>query len=241
MKAVTYPIQHQLQTQNLTCGQASLSMLLTSLGNPKSIEECDKLINNYNGNTGSEWGSLAIDSATACLSLGYSVTFYSFDCRITDFSWKEKDAKYMLERLKALEGNIVIPSLGAELTTAYIRGYEKFLNAGGTLQVLPFPTSKFLHALIERAPFTPTVCFDTLHGRGKSRTIGLRETVLDDVEGFAATHTIVVYGRDSQGNFLFADPWETDGLLTVTAEQLIASIMAAGRDCESVLFQVEKK
>jgi hypothetical protein len=169
------------------------------------------------------------------------VTFYSFDNRITDFSWASLNAKQMLERLSALESKLVIPSLGAELTKIYIQGYQKFLKAGGELKVLAHPTTALLNALIEKAPFTPTVCFNTLHDRGKTRTIGLRETIPDDVNGIAATHAIVVYGRDEQGNFLFADPWERDGLLKVSAEQLAAAIMAAGRDCESVLFQVEKK
>ena len=241
MKAITYPIQHQLQTQNLNCGQTALSMLLTSMGNAKTIDGCMTIVSNYDGHKGSEWGSLAIDAATACVGLGYTVTFYSFDNRITDFSWASMSSSQMLEQLSALENTLVIPSLGAELTKMYIQGYQNFLKAGGELKVLPYPTTEFLNELIEKAPFTPTVCFNTLHGRGKSRTIGLRETVPDDVNGIAATHAIVVYGRDEQGNFLFADPWETNGLLKVNGEQLAAAIMAAGRDCESVLFQVEEK
>jgi hypothetical protein len=241
MKAIAYPIEHQLQTQNLNCGQTALSMLLTSMSNTKSIEECEKLVSNYTGNTGSEWGSLAIDCATACIKLDYDVTFYSFDCRITDFSWTSMSATQVLERLSELEKNLVIPSLGAELTKIYIQGYQKFLKAGGNLKILPYPTSMLLHDLIEKAPFTATVCFNTLHGSAKTRTIGLRQTVPDDVEGITATHAIVVYGRDAQGSFLFADPWETNGLFKASAEQLIAAIMAAGRDCESVLFQAERK
>ncbi len=238
MKAIAYPIAHQLQTQNLNCGQTALSMLLTSMGNTKSIDECMTIVSNYDGHKGSEWGSLAIDAATACARLGYKVTFYSFDNRITDFSWSVMSAKQMLEKLQALENKLVIPSLGAELTNMYVQGYQKFLKTGGDLKVLAHPTTALLNELIEKAPFTPTVCFNTLHGRGKTRTTGLRETAPDDVNGVAATHAIVVYGRDEQGNFLFADPWETDGLLKVSAEQLAAAIMAAGRDCESVLFQV---
>jgi small subunit ribosomal protein S3 len=51
----------------------------------------------------------------------------------------------------------------------------------------------------------------------------------------------IMANRDAQGSFLFADPWETNGLFKASAEQLIAAIMAAGRDCESVLFQAERK
>ncbi len=68
------------------------------------------------------------------------------------------------------------------------------------------------------------------------RTVGIRKSVPDDLNGTISVHSAVLYENDEDGNLLIADPW--DGLYQKPPEAVICAMVAAQIECDSQCFQV---
>lgn len=241
MKSINHQVRQQYQPTNTTCSPTALSMLLEYYGeklDPLDIEV--KVPQCVNGE-GEKIGTINQQLATWCLSNGFDVVLYTFDCQIIDQSWAELSAEHQLERMKLRKDGWIVPSVGEEWTKQYTQSYIDFISAGGILNIQPAVTTKLLYKLLETGPILPCVSYSTMYGAARSRNADEIKSVDDDINGRAMNHSVVVYGNDEAGNFLIADPWRKPGLHTIEPERMIASISTAQIECDNLLFQLEKK
>jgi hypothetical protein len=238
MKKTEYKISHQYQPTNTTCSPTALSMLLGAYGKEVSVAEIsDKVPQVYNDKKEPQ-GTINQQMATWCLSLGFGVSLYTFDCQVIDLSWTDLDNGKLLERLKARREGWVVPQMGEVWTKAYADAYVDFIEAGGELTIQPAVTSALLYDLLQRGPILPCLCYNTLYGIGRTKNINEHKSADDDVNGRSTNHSIVIYGNDEGGNFLIADPYMKPGLHVVEPERLIAAISTAQIECDNLLFRL---
>jgi hypothetical protein len=238
MQQVEHQIKHQYQPTNTTCSPTALSIILEHYGMQLSPLDIEKMVPQCVNDKGEKIGTIGQQLATWCLSNGFAVTMYTFDVQVIDQSWAKLDNDTLLQRLKLRKGGWVVPGMGEEWTRQYTQSYIDFVESGGKLIIQPAVTSKLLYELLESGPLLPCVSFSTLYGIGRSVNDGEDESKLDDVNGRAVNHSIVVYGNDESGNFLIADPWQEPGLHTIDPERLIAAISTAQIECDNLLFQI---
>ena len=190
---------------------------------------------------GEDWGTLNQELATWCISQGYTVRMCTADFQIIDLSWVGLPKEQLLERMEMAKEHRDVPSLGAETSHRYMQSYIDFVKTGGDLQIVPYMSTKLLDELLQAGPFVASVCFSVLHTQGRTKSIGLRETELDDVGGYLANHSVVVHGKDDEGHYLIADPWQKPGFHTVEPERLLAAMDASQMECDNLLFQLKKE
>ena len=238
MKAVEYKVKHIYQPTNSTCGYASLAMLLSYYSINTSVEELTKKVPQPKDEKGEPAGSVTAQLVEWCQEQGLKTHMYSFDCEVLDLSWKDLSAKEVLAKLKTAHGKKVAPVFGKHWTDVYIDAYTDMLKAGSKLTIQPLVTTKLLYMLLEKGPVFANICSTASRGKGRTRNIDLRKSVVDDVNGSIWNHSIVIYGNDKDGNFLVADPW--DGLMVMDPENMICSITAAQVECDNQCFVIEK-
>ena len=217
-------------------------MLLGYYGDQKTVEELSVNIPQLENEKGEKMGTINQQMATWCLSQGYDVSLYTFDCQVIDQAWANLPQETMLERLELRKTGWTVPSLGNDWTKAYAQSYIDYVNAGGELNIQPAVTSQLLYKLLETGPVLPCLSFSTLYGEGRSRIDGEEneKSIHDDIKGRALNHSVVIYGNDKEGSFLVADPWQKPGLHVVEPERMLAAISTAQIECDNLLFQISK-
>lgn len=213
-----------------------MSMLLGHYGIQKGQQEIAGVVPQVKDQNGKDSGTINQQLATWCISLGFEVTLYSFDCQVIDQSWATFSKQEVIARLRAGLNGYEIPSLGSLWSNAYRQAYIDYLEAGGELHIQPAVTSKLLHQLLERGPILSLVSFSTLHGTGRMNELAEP----DDVNGRAGNHSIVIKGSDQHGNFVIVDSLQKPGIHVVEPERLIAAISTAQLECDNLLFQLQK-
>lgn len=194
------------------------------------------------GEDGEDWGTITQHLATWCLSQGFVVTMYSSDFQILDTSWKGLAASELVEKLNAIKGHRDVPVLGKDFSEMYIASYVDFIQKGGELRVEPFITTPLLDELLAEGPLFVSVCMNVFYGLGRRvSNAGLRVDKVDDVAGDLSNHSIVVHGKNDEGDYMIADPWKTEGFYTVSPEKLVLGIQAAQLECDNLLFQITPK
>lgn len=187
---------------------------------------------------GEPWGTINQQLATWCISQGYKVNMYTFDCQVIDLSWRDLGKEHLLERLEAAKTGRNVPALGKQWSKMYLQSYIDYLNAGGELHIKPNVTTKLLYELLKDGPLLPCVCFNTMYGTGRSKDVGIRESVSDDVNGKISNHSIVIYGVTEDGDFMIADPWRKPGKHIIEAERMLCAITAAQIECDNLFFSL---
>lgn len=243
MKAVEHKITHYYQPTTSTCGYAALAILLSHYKRDASITPQDVIASvPQPKDAGSEpTGSITAQLASWCLSRGYSLDFYSFDCQILDLSWEGLSADSLIERLEAVKDSRHVLSLGEKYwSQVYVQAYIDMIQAGGNLQISAHVASQQLYDLLANGPIYANICSATVNNQGRLTYPNPAELLEapDDKNGFVGTHSVIIYGNDEQGNFLVADPWE--GLETVDAETMICGITAAQIECDNQCFQIRQ-
>jgi hypothetical protein len=240
MNKVEYKVKHQYQPTNTSCSPTALSILFSYYGRSDSVDTISKSVPQSLDEKGQELGTINQEMAVWCLMLGFKVSMYTFDVQIIDMSWQSLSKAEVIKRLVAGLDGVTVPSLGKEWSKAYRQSYINFLKADGKLVIQPSVTSELLYKLLEKGPVLPCVCDNTLYGSGKSRHDGKENTIPDDTKGKATNHSIVIYGHDSNGNFLTADPCYKPGRHSISPERMIAAISTAQIECDNLLFQIFK-
>ncbi len=241
MKSVQYKIKHQYQPTNTTCSPTALSMMLDYYNEDISVDEISSKVPQVYSEDGEPFGTINQQMATWCISLGYDVALYTFDCQVIDQSWAELSKEKLCERLKARKDGWIVPALEKVWTVAYAQAYIDFLKADGELYIQPAVNTKLLYELLAEGPVLPCLCFNTLYGRGRTSNFDEKKSVKDDINGRTWNHSVVIYGYDEKGNFLVADPIRKPGLHVVEPERMIAAISTAQIECDNLLFQIRKK
>lgn len=237
---IEHAVTHHYQPTNNTCGQTALSMLLSHFDDHIGAEEIAAKVPVVKNEKGQDWGTLNQQLAEWCIKRGYDVTMYTADFQIIDLSWSDLAKDELLNRMEAAKTHREVPSLGKMWAEAYMQSYIDFINAGGDLHVIPYMSTKLLDELLTKGPLVACVCLGVLYGRGRRRAIDLRQTEPDDLDGITPTHSIVIYGKDAEGNYQIADPWEKPGRHTVEPECLLAAMTASQIECDNLLFQLSR-
>jgi hypothetical protein len=242
MKAVAYEVTHYYQPTTNSCGYTALAILLSHYGITKTPEELLDAVPQPTNEDGKPVGSVTAQLATWCLNQGHTIDFFSFDFQITDLSWAGLDSQQLISKLKAVKDSRDVAGIGGKhWSRIYVEAYIAMLEAGGTLIINPHVTTKLLYDLLQKGPVYANICSLVSHNLGRQRypDHSKRESVPDDINGIAGTHSIVIYGNDERGNFLVADPWE--GMEVTDPETMLCAISAAEIECDSQCFQLSKK
>jgi hypothetical protein len=238
VKAIKHQIEHVYQPTNTTCGYAALSMLLSHYNQHISVEELLKAVPHPKNEKGESTGSVTAQLVTWAQQQGYKAHMYSFDCLVLDLAWKHLSPKQTIARLKAARGKRDAQVFNSHWANIYIDAYISMLEAGAKLTIMPLVTSSLVNKLLTKGPVYANICSTVRDGNGRTRAVGVRKTVLDDIRGKVSNHSVIIYGNDTKGNYLVDDPW--DGLLTVDPETMICSITAAQIECDNQIFVIER-
>lgn len=220
-----HPITIAEQPTQVSCGQTALAMLLSYFDDRIAPEELMKDIPMLKTDDGKDWGTVIPDLAHWCMRRGYQATLHTFDSQLVHQTWAQLETDAIIHELKTLRDTFVFPTIGTHISRTFIDAYVRYLSDGGILIIAPCITLSLIHTLLTNGPFIATVSYANLYtAKG----------------GTTATHFVVVYGSDANGNILIADPWKDNGFQTVDPERLIGAVMAAQMTCENAVFQIQK-
>ncbi len=208
-------------------------MILNHFGKHFSPQEIERLVPQTKDTDGNDAGTITQQLASWATTQGFDASLYTFDCQIIDQSWAELSKQEIIDRLKASMNGWVVPGLGENWSRAYRQSYIDYLETGSELHIQPAATSSLFYQLLNRGPIFASVCINTLYGRGKS----LNDKA-DDINGRTWNHSLVIYGNDSEGKLLVADPLVEPGFHTIEPERMIAAIATAQIECDNFIFQI---
>lgn len=239
MKKIVHKVTHHYQPTNNTCGYAALATLLSYYGREYQPEELVRRVVQPKDSEGTSHGSVTAQLADWCQTEGFQADMYASDMYVLDLSWQDKSSEQIKKRLEEVKSKRKNAILGEHWMNVYEEAYIAMLNHGANLTVVQFITNELLYKLLKDGPVYTNICLNALSGRGRTTNPGLREDVVDDIKGGIATHSVVIYGNDEEGNFLVSDPW--DGLTTSSPEYMILAIEAAQIECDNQIFVIEEK
>ncbi|QQR51656.1 hypothetical protein IPF89_02425 [Candidatus Saccharibacteria bacterium] len=237
---IEHKVTHYYQPTNHSCSQSALAILLSFFGKSLTPEEIVAKIPVNKNDKGEDWGTINQQLATWCLSQGFEVEMHTADFEIIDLSWAKLTKEKLLERMELAKNLRDVPALGKEWSKIYTQSYIDFLEAGGQLHIRPYMTTELLDSLLPDSPLLLCVCYNVLYGSGRSKDVGLRKSETDDLNGKLTNHSIVIYGKDKDGNYLIADPYKEPGLHTIEPERMLAAMTAAQMECDNLLFQLKQ-
>jgi hypothetical protein len=240
MKSITYRISHVYQPTNNSCAQSALSMLLSYYGVNLTPQQIMAEVPVMKNDLGEDCGTINQNLATWCLGQGFKVVMYTADFQVIDLSWARLEKAELLNRLALVQDYRLVPSLGPVMSKLYVRSYIDFLTAGGDLYIRPFMTTELLNNLLASGPILACVCYQVFYNTGRSKDIALRASELDDLHGRLTTHSVVIYGRNNEDNYLIADPWREPGREVVDRERLLCSMTAAQLECDNIIIQLSR-
>lgn len=237
MQTIEWKVTHNYQPTNNTCGYAALATFLSYYGKTFTPEELVSQIPQPKDSEGTSHGSVTAQLAQWCQEQGFQVRMYASDMYVLDLSWKNKDSNEIKDRLNEVANKRIVNILGEHWTKVYIDAYISMLDKGAKLQVTPFITTELLNELLSKGPVFVNICSSKSSGNGRIITSGLRKSEGDDLNGNLGTHSIVLYGKNEDGEYLISDPW--DGLIKMNPEHLVIAIEAAQIECDNQIFVLE--
>lgn len=239
MKAIKHDVKHHYQPTNTSCGYTALSILLSFYDKDVSVEELLTAVKQPLNDKGEPGGSITAELVTWCLSQGFDSTLYSFDGLMLDISWQKLSQAKLLDKIEAVQESRDVLGLGVEYGSRYLKAYADMMKAGGELTIQSHVTTRLINNLLQTAPVYANVCSNVMNDLGRTRTAELHKYVEDDIEGRLFTHSVVIYGRDTNGNYLIADPWS--GMIEIDTDTLLSSITMAQIECDNMVFQLDRK
>jgi hypothetical protein len=240
---IKHPITHYSQPTNYSCSPTSLAMLLSFFGKAYTPENIIENIPIETDNEGKELGTITQHLATWCIAKGFEVTMYSADFQIIDLSWISTEKEQLLGNLLSVLEHRNIPSLGKDHSRAYVQSYISFLENGGKLEIIPYMTTKLIDSILTDSPLFLTLNEAILNKEGRKIDTGLRQSRYDDKDGILVNHSVVLFGKNDNENYLLADPWREseNGFREIEPEHLLAAMAGAQMECDNLLFQLKPK
>lgn len=218
-----------------------MATLLSFFGVKTTPEEIASKVRVNKNDKGEGVGTINQQLATWCISDGYEVEMHTADFQIIDLSWADLPKDKLLERMEATKEHREVPALGKEWSKIYMQSYIDFVEAGGKLSIRPYMTTELLDSKLSKSPLLQCVCYNVLYNTGRNNDIALRKSELDDITGKLTNHSIVIYGKADNGNYLIADPYKEPGMHEIEPERLLASMATAQIECDNLFFQLRKR
>ncbi len=241
MPVIEYKVKHYYQPTNHSCAQTALAILFSYYDKTLTPEDIINNIPVNKNDKGEDWGSINQNLATWCISQGFDTEMHSADFQIIDLGWRDLPKDKLLERMEATKTNRNVPGLGKQWSKTYMQSYIDFISAGGQLHIHPFMTTQLIDIELSKGPLLVAICFAVMYGNGRGKEVGLRKMEPDDAYGKLTNHSIVVYGRDTDGSYLVADPWQEPGQHHIEPERLLCSMTAAQIECDNLFFRITPK
>jgi hypothetical protein len=238
---IEHKITHHYQPTNHSCSQSAMAILLSFFGKDLTPREIMTKIPVNKNDVGEEWGTINQQLATWCLSQGFEVEMHTADFEIIDLSWAKLPKEKLLERMELAKDTREVPALSKEWSKIYMQSYIDFVKAGGHLHIRPYMTTELIDNLLRNSPLLLCVCYNVLYNSGRGNDVSLRKSEPDDLSGKLTNHSIVIYGKNDDGNYFVADPWKEPGLHVVEPERMLAAMATAQMECDNLLFQLKSK
>jgi len=169
------------------------------------------------------------------LRYGCEVELHCSDSELLDLSWRALDTATLLQRMRLAREERTLKALDQPTIQRYFDSYIEFIELGGKLSITPYVSTELIDELLARGPVIVTFAYSVLYGIGRTRSVGLRESVADDLKGTTTTHAAVIYGRRESGEYLIADPYIPARFSVAPRDAVIAAIAAASYTCESCI------
>lgn len=238
---IHYEFTRYLQPTNHSCAQAAFAMLLSYYDEQLTPDNVLSEVEANKDEQGNDIGSIIQDLARFCVKRGHKTTIHSADFQLLDTTWSALTQKEIRARLDQVRAVRNVPALGDFWVKQYLKSYAKFMDAGGYVKVVQYFSEEYFDELLQHGPFLPTVAPAVLYGDGHTRTEDseVRQAVSDDINGDVGTHSVVVYGKSEVGEYLVADPWYGDKI--VTPQALAAACAGAQIECDNLIVTIEKK
>jgi hypothetical protein len=235
---IEHAITHHFQPTNFTCGHTALCIVLSHYGHTLDPESLIPSITAFRDDSGDVCGTLTTWMCSWALRYGCNVELYCSDSELLDLSWGALDTPTVVERMKLAREERTIKALDRPTIQSYFDSYLEFIELGGKLSIAPYISTQLLDDLLSRGPVIATFAYSVLYGIGRTRSVGLRESVADDLKGATTTHAAVIYGRRESGDYLIADPYIPARFHVAPSDAVIAAIAAASYTCESCIALV---
>jgi hypothetical protein len=213
-------------------------MILSHFGQHVSPESLMPEITAFRDQNGDVCGTLTPWICSWALENGFAVELYCSDSELLDLSWASLDSKDMIERMRLARETRTLASLNQASVHKYFDSYIEFIERGGLLSISPYISSELIDNLLSRAPILATFAYSALYGIGRTRSVGLRESVPDDLKGTTTTHAAVIFGRTEGGDYRIADPYIPARFHVAPRDAVVAAIAAASYLCESQIALV---
>ncbi len=222
------------QPDDETCGPACLHGIYRHYGDEITLAQVVSELHRLDSG-----GTLDVFLANHALKRGYKVTLLTYNLEIFDPTWFELPAAGIRAKLEAQAVVKTWPRLQAAT-----RGYDEFLQLGGTLQLRDLDPSLLRKYLKREIPLITGLSATYLYRAMRD----IPETNEDDdVRGEPVGHFVVLTGyRRHPREVLIADPLQTNPLVgsryyAVGAHRLIGAILLGTVTYDANLVIIEPK
>lgn len=224
------------QPDDVTCGPTSLHAVYAHYGLEVPLKE---LINEVEFLE--EGGTLGVFLGLDALKRGFNVTIYSYNLRIFDPTWTELAMPELRAKLEALHR-----AKRSQKLRKAVDAYIRFIDAGGKIEFEDLHKEIFESYFKQDIPVLSALSATYLYKCKREYTGPGNKSVFDDIQGDPTGHFVVLYGIDSDGKFLVADPDSTNPLhqkpyYRVDCDRLIHSILLGVVTYDSNMLVIEPK
>lgn len=230
------PIKPAMQRDDISCGISCLKMILDYHGCHASSDETvgllkpDPCIGLYDSQLG-----------MAALSLGYSVSIFTYNYRIFHPIWNHLDRLELLENLNIQSRNLTDSRrVGDARRLKAIRSYIRFIESGGNLFFYPLSKEMILAHFDNHLPVIASLDLSFLYDCMAFE---------DEFDEYRATHFVALHGYDPERHtFEITDPWHSipipneNGHYHLDADRVINAVFLGEcvHDSSIIIIEPEK-
>ncbi len=224
------------QPDDVTCGPTSLHAIYHHYGYAIPLERLIDEIEMLEGG-GTLGAFLGIDA----LKRGFNATIHSVNLEIFDPTWVDLPMDALADKLR----QEYAAKHRAKLRVA-IKGYLRFLEEGGVINLKDFKPGLFNHYFNKNVPLIAGVSTTFLYQSKREYTNSENKSVFDDIHGDPMGHFIVVYGENEERKFLIADPDSSNPIAynhyyAVERNRLVHSILLGILTYDSLVLAIQPK
>jgi hypothetical protein len=221
------------QPTDTACGPTCLHAVYRAFGDPIDLEQVISEVPVLE-----EGGTLSSLLACHALRRGYRATLHTYNLRVFDPTWFQRDGIDVAEKLR--EQAKVKSKRRLQLAT---RAYLAFLALGGRIRFAEVGGPLIRRSLRRGTPILAGLSATYLYGCARER--GTFQLTYDDIEGEAVGHFVVLHAYDPKlRRVLIADPNAENPAFSrhhyaVAMERLVTAIALGVLTYDANLLEIE--
>jgi len=236
VEEVSVHIEILPQPNDVTCGPTSLHAVYRHFGYEIPLHQLISEIEFLE-----EGGTLAVFLGLDALKRGFEATIYSYNLQIFDPTWVDLSMSELREKLH----QEYLVKRKVKLRTA-IKAYIRFIDNGGMISSKDLRVGIFEDYFNNNIPVLSGVSATYLYQCKREYTNSEDKSVFDDLLGEPMGHFVVLYGFNSQREFMVADPDNTNPIAKnhyylVERHRLIHSILLGIITYDSNMLVIQPK